>query len=223
MRPCTPDDGNLLTQEISARTVLAPETQSGVDWDVAATGVRLWISARSQAEQGGDAAALRSMHIDALRYMHMALPADLTAIEIESLRASMTPQLRSLARNELQVQMRPPVQMGRPSLLRQGVAQVVCWLVAAILLVLPLLMTLLNRVLQFERQHQVTERVITNGLDLTNALGERGQGLQKALDRFKQGRLGTACFDAGAWFVGGIIGGVNDGLDAVIQNRKRIS
>lgn len=84
-------------------------------------------------------------------------------------------------------------------------------------------MTLLNRLLQYERQHKVTERVIANGLDVTSALGERGVELHQAIVRFKDGRVGGACVDLGSWFLEGIVGGVNDGLDAVAQSRRRPS
>merc|ERR1711939_425294 len=95
------------------------------------------------------------------------------------------------------------------------------WDVAGVLLILPIIMAFLNRIMQYERQHQVTERVLANGLDLTSALGERSIELQNALTRFKDGRLGGACVDAGSWLVEGILGGVNDGVDAVAQSRRR--
>jgi len=214
-RPSTPE-ARLTTQE--RRLPMLPQSgiRSDIDWDVAATGIRLWVTAKTQAEQGGDPVALRNMHIDALRYMHMALPPNLTPLEIESLRASMSPALIFQPSDIRDLQGQPP-----PSVLRQGVARAVCWLVASVLLVLPVIMACLGRILQFERQHQVTERVLTNGLDLTSSLGERGMELQKAFTRFKEGRLGGACAGAGSWFVEGIVGGVNDGLDAVAQSRRK--
>ncbi|KIV78712.1 hypothetical protein PV11_06332 [Exophiala sideris] len=217
IRPNTPEE-TLSSKELSLKMLQEPETSTSVDWDIAATGIRLWVTAKTQAEQGGDTNALRSMHIDALRYMHMALPPTLTPLEVESLRASMSPQL---------IYQPPPVQETQaerpPSILRQGVARAVCWVIAGIFLILPILMAFLNRILQYERQHQVTERVLINGLDFTSALGERGLEVQKALTRFKDGRVGSACSGAGSWFVEGIIGGVNDGIDAVAQNRRKAS
>ncbi|EXJ67903.1 uncharacterized protein A1O5_09250 [Cladophialophora psammophila CBS 110553] len=215
IRPDSPE-GSVPSQDLTLRMLPSLEARSGVDWDVALTGVRLWVNAKTQAEQGGDPVALRSMHIDALRYMHMALPSDLTTLEIQNLRASMSPQLISQAENL------PEYRAERqPNILRQGVAHAVCWLVAGLLLILPIVMTLLNRLLQFERDHQVTERVLANGIDLTSALGERGVELHQAIVRFKDGRVGGACVDLGSWFVEGIVGGVNDGLDAVAQNRRK--
>ena len=215
-RPESPD-GSIPSQELS----LAPslETRSGVDWDVALTGVRLWVTAKAQAEQRGDATALRSMHIDALRYMHMALPPDLTPLEIQTLRASMPRQLlsQSATTGEAANDMR------QPNLLRQSIAQAVCWLVAGLLLILPIIMALLHRLLQFERQHQVTERVLANGVQMTSTLGERGVELHQAMVRFKGGRVGGVCVDMGSWFIEGIVGGVTDGLDAVAQSQRKAS
>ncbi|OAP59283.1 hypothetical protein AYL99_06581 [Fonsecaea erecta] len=215
IRPDSPE-GSVPSQDLTMRMLPPLEVRSGVDWDVALTGVRLWVNAKTQAEQGGDPVALRSMHIDALRYMHMALPANLTPLELQNLRASMGPQLISPAETLAEYRAQRP-----PNILRQGVAHAVCWLVAGLLLVLPVIMTLLNRLLQFERDHQVTERVLANGIDLTSALGERGVELHQAIVRFKDGRVGGACVDLGSWFVEGIVGGVNDGIDAVAQNRRK--
>ncbi|KIX99934.1 uncharacterized protein Z520_04572 [Fonsecaea multimorphosa CBS 102226] len=217
IRPESPE-GSIPSQDLTLRMLPPLEVRSGVDWDVALTGVRLWVNAKTQAEQGGDPVALRSMHIDALRYMHMALPSDLTPLEIQTLRASMSTQLISQAENLIEYRARR-----QPNILRQGVAQAVCWLVAGLLLVLPIIMTLLNRLLQFERDHQVTERVLANGIDLTSALGDRGAELHQAIVRFKDGRVGGACVELGSWFVEGIVGGVNDGIDAVAQTRRKAS
>jgi len=76
---------------------------------------------------------------------------------------------------------------------------------------------------QFERQNQVTERVIANGVQVTSALGERGVELHQAVVRFKDGRVGGACVDLGSWFLEGIVGGVYDGLDAAAHSQRKAS
>jgi hypothetical protein len=149
--------------------------------------------------------------------MHMALPPDLTPLEIQTLRASMPRQLISLSDTTGEAA------DSQPNLLRQSVAQAVCWFVAGLLVVLPIIMTLLHRLLQFERQHQVTERVLANGVQVTSALGERGVELHQAMVRFKAGRVGGVCADMGSWFVDGIVGGVTDGLDAVAHSQRKAS
>ncbi|KAJ9610318.1 hypothetical protein H2200_005095 [Cladophialophora chaetospira] len=215
-RPGTPD-GSAPSQELSLAPLASLERQSGVNWDVALTGIRLWVTARAQATNEGDPVALRSMHIDALRYMHMALPPDLTPLEIQTLRASMPQQLLCQSKSADQAP------NSQPNLLRQSIAQAVCWFIAGLLVIVPVIMTLLHRLVEFERQHQITERVLANGIQVTSSLGERGAELHQALVRFKAGRVGGACVDMGSWFVDGIVGGVTDGLDAVAQSQRRAS
>jgi hypothetical protein len=215
IRPQTPEDG-VRTPDLSLAMLSQSETQSGVNWDVAATGIRLWITAKAQAEQAGDSAALRSMHIDAMRYMHMALPQDLTPLEIECLRASMSPALfRTTSQGHTQEL--PPRRS--PSVLRKAVAQMVCWFFAIFLFIIPFFMNLLNRLLQFERQHQMTEKILSGSFDLGSCLGEPGSQLQRSFLRFKDSPLGESCVSAGVWVAEGFIGGVNDGMNAVAHGR----
>ncbi|KAK5052019.1 hypothetical protein LTR84_002823 [Exophiala bonariae] len=215
MRPQTPENG-IRTQDLSLATLSQSETQSGVNWDVAATGIRLWITAKAQAEQSGDSAALRSMHIDAMRYMNMALPQDLTPLEIECLRASMSPALFQVGIQSQNQEVQP---RRSPSILRKAVAQMVCWLFAVFLLIVPVFMNLLNRVVQFERQHQMTEKILSGSFDLGSCLGEPGSQLQRSFLRFKDSPLGESCVNAGVWVAEGLIGGVNDGMNAVAHGR----
>ena len=158
------------------------------------------------------------MHIDALRYMSMALPIDLTPLEIQTLRASMPRQLISQSNTSGEADVPRP-----PNLLRQSIAQAICWLFAGLLVILPIIMTLLNRLLQYERQHRLTERVIANGVQVTSNLGERGVEVHQALVRFRDGHVGGACVDLGSWAIEGIVGGVTDGLDAVAQGQRNLS
>lgn len=211
-RPNTPDSNDCLTLKGDDSQLWQQETKSGVDWDIAAAGIRLWIYAKTQAEQGYDSKALRSMHIDSLRYMHMALPQDLSIVELDSLRSSIPTYILS----DNTIQKHAP----QSNRLRNQVAYVVSWIVTHILFLLPLIMTILSRILQYERNHQVTEKMIANGLNLANIVGEQGLELQDSINRFKHGRVGGACFNAGSWFIEGIIGGLNDGI---IQGTKSIS
>ncbi|RVX70850.1 hypothetical protein B0A52_06006 [Exophiala mesophila] len=218
LRPQTPEE-SIRTSELSLTMLPQPMTESGVKWDVATTGIRLWTTAKQQAEQNGDSAALRSMHIDAVRYMHMALPSDLTPLEINSLRASMPVELLAFPESPSPRIERPP------TILRRSVAQLVCWALAIVLFVVPVVMAFLNRALQIalnvERRHQVTERLLSNSLDIVSAFGEQGSRLQQPMARFKDGPLGNAFLKIVNWFMEGVLGGVNDGIEAIAQRRPK--
>ena len=168
---------------------------------------RTWLSARTAAQQAtADPALVRALHIDAVRYMTMSLPRDLTPQEMVLLRQGIPQDVLS------------PLHLGqevgpvRPNGLRSSIAHITCWFMAMAFFFLPLLMTCINKALVFERQHQITERVLTNSLDLGTTLGERGADLQKSLQRFREGPLGGALVTGGFFLVEGIAGGVVDGV-----------
>ena len=219
MRPQTPEEA-IRTCDLSLTTLPQSDVQSSVNWDVSATGLRLWMAARAEAEQNGDTVAARSMLIDAMRYLNIALPSDLTALEVEYLRRSMSPLLFCDPSKDQSRQR--SCQHGPPSVLRKLVAQVVCWFFALFTFVLPILMHVFNRIFQFERQHQVTEKLLSNSLDLGSLLGEPGSKLQLSMSRFRGSPIGGACVNAGAWFVDGLLGGVNDGMDTIAQGRTNV-
>src|SRR5271170_5033547 len=80
--------GSLDVLRFGANTL---DTRSGINWETSNTGVQLWLVARTQAANDVNAnpALLRSMHIDAIRYMIMALPPDLSASELKFLNDSL--------------------------------------------------------------------------------------------------------------------------------------
>jgi hypothetical protein len=188
----------------------------GVDWNVASTGIKLWLNARTQVQfTSGDPTAQRAMHIDALRYMNMALPNDLSQTEIEIIRASLHPQIRS----ENTLRLDPDT---KPNALRQGVAQAVCWIIAMIFILIPIVLSAINRALVYERQHKILDRALNGSADFTKAMAERGLDLGDALVRFKGTPLGNTCLSTISWVVEGFAGGINDGLVQSTNNHLRL-
>lgn len=178
---------------------------SGINWAMAGAGVRLWLSGRQQLEEdrNADPTVMRSMHIDALKYMHAALPNDLTSAETDTIVGSLPRGVR----DELgyRQHMLPENRIPESSVLRKAVSDSVCSLVAVLIFLLPFLMASFNRLLRYEREHQLSEKVLTNGVAAMNAFGERGLDL-------KDSRLGSAVLETAVWIMDGVVGGVNDGL-----------
>lgn len=123
---------------------------SSIDWEMADVGYKICAAARQQAySQNADGATIRKLHIDAIKYLVMALPPDLTTPEVERLRESM-PQL--LLDGEAESAPSSPTAIRR--LTAWWTASTLSW----VFFLLPLLMAMVTSVLQFGRQHQVTER-----------------------------------------------------------------
>jgi hypothetical protein len=185
-------------------TPRGPDT-SGINWAMAGAGVRLWLSGRQQLEEdrNADPAVMRSMHIDALKYMHAALPNDLTPTETDAIVGSLPRGVR----DELNCRqhMVPGNRNLENSILRKAVSDSVCSLMAVLIFLLPFLVASFNKLLRYEREHHLSEKVLTNGVATMNAFGERGLDL-------KDSRLGSAVLGMVVWVMDGVVGGVNDGL-----------
>jgi hypothetical protein len=173
-----------------------------MNWCAADVAVHLWMTARNQ-RPGVGSQAIRTMQIDAVKYMHMALPQDLTAAEIASLRETM-PQdvLYQSAHSE---------NTAGPNNLRKAVAQIVAWAMAITFFVSPLLLTLLNGLLKYERDHHLAERILANGINTVNGMGEYGAQLQTSLVRLRDGPMGRALVGTTVYVAEGIGGGLVDG------------
>ena len=185
-------------------TPRGPDT-SGVNWGLATVGVRLWLATRQQMEEdrNADPAMMRSMHIDALKYMHRALPNDLTPGETDTIVESLPKSVRE----ELRYRQHTVLGNGafENNALRKAVSNCVCSLMAVLLFVLPFLMASFNKLLKYEREHRLSEKVLSNGITTMNAFGERGLDL-------KDSRIGSVVLGTSLWIMDGIVGGVNDGL-----------
>ncbi len=204
-RSGSPESTELVQRAIAPDLGLEPaHLRSGVNWDLATHGCRTWLSARSMAQHpNADPAQLRALHIDAVRYMTMSLPKDLTPQEAHMLRQHIPQDVLD-----------PPDQVGpdagqrSTNTLRSSVGYVTCCIMAIVFFFLPLLMTGITTALIFERQHHITERVLTNSLDLGTVLSERGAELQRALQRFRGGPVGGVL----SWVAEGVVGGLVDGV-----------
>jgi hypothetical protein len=198
------------------------DTRSGINWETSSTGVQLWLVARAQAANDINAnpALLRSMHIDAIRYMNMALPPDLSVSELKFLNDSLPEQLRT---QQAPVQGARIVQEPPPrNFLRRSVSQTVLLLFAIMTLLMPYLINLLNVCLNYERRHHLSERLLANGMVLADNLGELGLEARNATVRFANGPTGAVLAGASFWVVDGLVGGLADGLLEVQKPAKEV-
>ena len=175
--------------------------------------VRLWMMARDPVRCPDPRwrAQARMMQIDAVRYMHMALPADLTAAETATIRGSVPHQVLSD---------QPNIQSDlKPTALRRAVAQAVALVMAALVFLLPIMTLCINAALSYERDHHITGRVLARAQATVSGFGQYGFRLQSTLLHFLHSPRGERLVASGAYLVEGIAGGVMDGCG--YQNASR--
>jgi hypothetical protein len=188
-------------------TSIGTETASGVDWFTAETGLMLVNRAYSQASRNGEminASAVRSQHIHGLVYLLRALPHDLNSVEVR--------QLQNALPDELQADWRLPApRQARGNALSRSITFVMLQCAIFLSFLLPILMRLSDRCLQYEREHHVIQKLLANSGQALESVGERGLDLKDTIMRFGHGRVGGALFGGVTWVAEGIVQGISEG------------
>lgn len=79
-------------------------------------------------------------------------------------------------------------------------------------LLLPYLRLLLRQVVEYERSHRITERIVTKTLDAADGVGRSSADIGSAFHKFNEGRIGAAVGNVAAWWIEGVAGGIYEGV-----------
>ncbi|ETN44106.1 uncharacterized protein HMPREF1541_10656 [Cyphellophora europaea CBS 101466] len=190
-------------------------TSASINWQVAELGYSMLQTAKHQAFcRGGDDLVVRRMHIDAISYLHMALPQDLTPAEIERLRQNMPDTL--LHGNTGVTKSQPS------SALRRFTAWTVTWMLSWFLFAVPVMMMLLSALLRFERQNQLTERGLAFAEGVGTGFVNITAGKQADSPAFGDvvGRTIARASICSSRVLGEIVCGIEDGWDQMMTGQR---
>lgn len=190
------------------------ETRTGVEWDTAVTALLLLSRACTRAQHPDTKPEnTRALIVDANKWLLRSLPDQLDPRELEEIEQVLPEGLDEIdrvpgRRRRRQSRTYRPDQR---SWLRRVIAFFILQLSLTIALVIPYLTALASRCYRLERQHHITERLLSGGIDMTTVVGESGMEVKDALVRLGRGRLANAVVNTGGWIVESVIGGVTDG------------
>jgi hypothetical protein len=190
------------------------ETQTGVEWDTAVTALLLLSKACTRAQQpDAKPENTRALIVDANKWLLRSLPSHLEPSELEEIEEVLPIGLDNperISRRQARIQSSASVANKR-SWLRRAIAFSILQTSLLIALLIPYVTALINTCYRLERQNHITERFLTGGIDITNAVGESGMEVKDAMVRLGRGRLANALVHTGGWVFESIIGGVSDG------------
>jgi hypothetical protein len=78
---------------------------------------------------------------------------------------------------------------------------------------LPYIKLFLSQAYQFERTHQITKRLVNTGVTTVDDLGRKSLKLSQTVCQMNDGKVGQAINDMTIWWVRGVTGGVQQGLE----------
>lgn len=196
------------------------ESKSGIGWKFANQGLSLLSlavdesSTISQNPDFGNASFARQVYIHAVTYLLRALPADLTTEEQMTVRGALPPGVvQPLQLNPQYYSEAPPMRPATPpSLLHRTLASTIIQLFTFFQFILPYLKHLLAAAYQYDREHKISEKVVSQGIETVDSLGRTGLSLTGAIYGMGDGRVGHMIAETTAWVVEGVTGGIHEGV-----------
>lgn len=163
----------------------------------------------------------RAMYIDALKYLHSGLPADISESERQSLHAFL-PALESESSSQSS---RNPHRTDqdvapRSKLVQSSIASIVAFLIALFMLAMPMLATIANRLIDYERKHHVTERLANATGHIVRVASTKSLTISGQIISVSQRQMSAYALISVLGLVHSIVDGVSDGVERSLQTRE---
>jgi len=164
----------------------------------------------------GNPSFARQLYLHALTYLLRALPDDLTTEEKLSVRSALPAGVVEPLQLKVDGGYNPPNVPGdpdaQPSLLHRTLASTIVQIFILFQFLLPYLKYLLSTAYQYEREHKISEKVFSQGIDTVDTIGKRSLVITGAIYGMGDGKVGQMITTAASWFVEGVTGGIHEGV-----------
>ncbi|KAH8646978.1 hypothetical protein BGZ60DRAFT_424153 [Tricladium varicosporioides] len=207
-------------------------TGTGISWKFANQGLSLLgaavdeSSTISQDHRLGNPGFARQLYIHALTYLLQALPSDLTTEERLSVRSALpTGVIEPLRLAVTTEQISTSQTKEPPSILHRTLATTIIQFFILLQLILPYVKFFLQAAYKYEREHKISEKLLSQSIETMDGIGKRGISLTGAIYGMGDGKVGQAITETAAWFVEGVTGGIHEGVGEgmVIMGARKAS
>jgi hypothetical protein len=100
----------------------------------------------------------------------------------------------------------------QPSILHRTLASTIVQLFILFQFVLPYLKYLLSAAYQYDREHKISEKLFSQGIETVDSLGKTGMNFTTAIYGMGDGKVGQMITQTAAWFLEGVTGGIHEGI-----------
>lgn len=156
----------------------------------------------SQDPGYGNAGLARQLYIHSLTYLLRGLPTDLSRDEQHSIRSALPSEITEPLR--LEMNSTTEAAPREPSLLQRTLATTIVQLFLIFQLLLPYLKYFLAAAYTYEREHKISERILSQSIET----GKKGVDMAGILLAMGDGTVGRTV----QWVIEGVTGGIHDGL-----------
>jgi hypothetical protein len=156
-----------------------------------------------------------------MTYLLRGLPSELTTEERMSLQAAVPGSLvnpssdpnLSLVPRSRNADLAHPDSLQPPSVLHRITATIVFQLFVLFQFLLPYIKLFIGQAYRWEREHKVAQRFMNGGITAVDELGRRTLQLSQTVCRMNDGKVGQAINDMTIWWVQGLTGGLQQGIN----------
>jgi hypothetical protein len=172
-------------------------------------------SRRPRRRKSSASTISRQLYVHGLTYLLRGLPTNLTTEEKISIWSAVPADVHELSSESTAV-----IRGGEPqdehqhsaSLLHQALAACVVRMFLVFQFLLPYLKVLFAAAYSYERQHHVSERVLSSSMNTMEGMMKSGAQIGNAICRMNNGKVGQAINDATVYWVTGVTGGIHQGV-----------
>ena len=172
----------------------------------------------------------RQLYLHGMTYLLRGLPSDLTAEELLSLQAATTqslvtsqadPASHALVPRSAQSQLQRDMQPQDASVLHRVTAMLVLQTFILVQFLLPYIKMFFSHAYRFEREHQITRRLVNGSISTVDDMGRKSVRLSQTICQMNDGKVGQAINEMGIWWVRGVTGGVQQGFEEGLNRERR--
>lgn len=153
----------------------------------------------------------RQLYLDSVSYLLQGLPSDLSDHEVLHIQRAIPAEIKvapplSVDEGHLLGQPQQTSSSKPPSILHRSLASTIVMICVILRLFLPYLKYFAQAAYRYDREHQVSEKMLARGVQATDALGKRALGVASTA-------LGSELvMETVGYCVEGVCGGVTEGL-----------
>lgn len=160
----------------------------------------------------------RPLYIHAMTYLLRGLPTDMNLEEQLSIRTALpvcigTAQSLNDKQTANSAASSAPCQSPScPSILHRILASGIIYLFFFIHAMFPYIKAWMKRAYRYERQHHITEKLVSHGLITAEGFAKKSIELYGSVSKIGHGKLGHAMDSAIIWCIDGVTGGIHEGV-----------
>lgn len=164
----------------------------------------------------------RQLYIHGMTYLLRGLPSQLTPEEILSLQAAIPqniltvqsdPSTHAMIPASSRAQSSQEIRAQETTILHRITAMLVFQTFMFIQFLLPYIKLFMGHAYRFEREHKLTQRLMSTSVSTADELTRRGLRLSQTICQMNNGKVGQTINEVVVWWARGLTGGMQQGIE----------